>query len=298
MGHFGRIVFAGLVLAGCIGMPSCTAASSLATSGLGIGSLVKAAFGALVAGAIAAALTRRLVREIWTGWVGVLGGVVPASLVAEPARQRAAAFAYFAGGAVLVGLGWLGLSSGRASGSVLFSFSGLVEILVGAGIALAGAIPRLVFARGRITTALPDDAVTRHVWLFLTLALAGLGLSSGLAETMPDALHAEAGTPLRPGQWMRGCVSTLEFEDSPCPTVRRYRIVGDRDRDVELAWELIPGRCEVVVQDGERRRVFDDDAGWVALHVDEGRDIVVALESRMVDSCWYRLRIRPPKDRS
>lgn len=297
LGHVVRIVFAGLVLAGCIGMPSFGAASSLSTSGLGAGSLVKAALGALVGGAIAAALTRRLVREIWIGWVGVLGGVVPESLVAEPGRQRAAALAYAAGGAALIALGTMALTSGREAGSVLFSFYGLVEILVGAGIAIAGAVPRLVFAQRPARTALPDEAVSRHVWLFLTLAIAALAMSSGLAETMPDALHGDTGVPLRPGLWMRGCVSTLEVEDVPCPAVRRYRIVGDRERDVELSWELIPGRCEIVVQDGDRRRVFDDDAGWVALHVAAQRDIVVAIEGRTIDSCWYRVRERPPKER-
>jgi len=87
------------------------------------------------------------------------------------------------------------------------------------------------------------------------------------------------------------------FEGKTCPDEQRYRIVGDRERDVELAWEFIPGRCEVVVDDGSRRRVFADDAGWLALHVVAGTDIVVTLVGVQSDSCWYRVRVRPPRER-
>lgn len=296
-GHLVRIVFAGLVLAGCIGLPSITAASNLSTSGLGFGSLVKAAFGALVVGAIAAAITRRLVREIWTAWVGVLGGVVPASLVGKPTKQLAAAGAYGLGGLVLVVLGTMALRRGLAAGSVMFGFYGLVTVLVGFAIALAGAIPRLVFARRKDAPAQPDDAVARHVWLFLTLVLAALGLSSGLAETMPAALYRADGIPLRVGAWARGCVASHGFAGTPCPLEQRYRIVGDRDRNVELEWELNAGRCEIVVDEGERRRNFPVDAGWLALHVAESRDIVVSFVGLTMDSCWYRVRVRPSRER-
>jgi hypothetical protein len=303
--HFVRIVVSGLVLAGAIGLPSSSAASTLSTSGFGLGALVKASFGALVGAAIAAAIARKLVREVWSGWVGVLGGVVPASLVGSPEQQLAAAGAYALGGAAMVALAVSSLRTAHEAGSVIFSFSGLVLVLVGVGIGVAGAIPRLVFARRRHTPAQPDDAVTRHVWLFLTLVLGALGLSSGIAETLPTALHESEGIPLRTGMWNRGCVSTLDFEDTPCALEQRYLIVADREeeRDVELSWELIPGRCEVVVHQlaangDERRRVFDVDAGWIALHVAPGQDIVASFVGLTSDPCWYRVRVRPPKDRS
>jgi hypothetical protein len=294
--HFVRIVFSGIVLTGAIGLPSMTASSTLSTSGIGVWVLVKAALSALASGAIAAAITRRLVREIWTGWVGMLGGVVPASLVAEPSRQRAAAVTYALGGLALAVLGTFSLRTAQDSGSVIFSFYGLVTVVIGIAIAIAGAIPRLVFARRRKTPTQPDEAITRHVWLFLTLVLGALGLSSGLAETMPEALHGTNGIPLRPGNWMRGCVSTLEFEDTPCPLERRYRIVAADDRDVRLEWEFPPGRCEVVVDDGERPRVFDDDAGWLTVHLVAGHDVVVAFVGKQMDACWYRVRMRPPRE--
>lgn len=295
-GHVVRIVFAGLVLAGAIGMPSFTASSTFSTSGLGAWAVAKAAFSALIGGAIAAAITRRLVTEIWTGWVGVLGGVVPTSLVADASRQRAVAVAYALGGLALAMLGTMSLRTGHASGSVVFSFYGLVLVLVGVAIGLAGAIPRLVFAKRRDAPAQPDEAVARHVWLFLTLVLGALGLSSGIAETMPEALHAATGVPLRPGTWSRGCVSTLEFEDTPCPLERRYLVVADRDRDVRLEWELIPGRCELVVDDGERPRRFDDEAGWLGIPVVAGHDVVVTFVGQAIDACWYRVRMRPPRE--
>jgi hypothetical protein len=294
---FVRVLVAGLMISGAVGFPAIGPASSLSGRELGVVSVL----GALVVAAAAAAITvlfiRTVVRQIWTAWVGLLSGVIPASLAAPRSRLVALALAHLGAGALLVVNGLRLLVVGADAASATWAFYGMTSALTGLGLGLGGALPRLwwVWRRGGVEQ--PDDTVSRHLGLFAWLALTALSMSSGLAETLPGKLDP-SGVPLRRGDWERACASTNSLSQDICPRERRHVLRVRRPERTRVEWELSSESCEIVVDDGEPRRTFDDRDGFVRLATTPERAVEVTVVALDIEGCWFALRARPePEDR-
>lgn len=290
-----RVLLAGSVIAGAVGFPSISAASALSQGPLGAFAVLKAAVVAAIGAGISVLCMRTVVREIWTAWVGLLGGVTPASLVAPRSQLVGHALAHLAAGALLVMSGLRHLATGGDAASATWAFFGLTLALAGLGLGLGGAVPRLWWAWRGGGVEQPDDTVSRHLGLFAWLALTALSLSSGLAETLPARLDPEGGVPLRRGQWERECVSTLAAVQDICPRERRYVLRVRSPERVRIEW-WFPRSCEVVIADGDERRTFTGNDAFVRRDIVPERPITVTLVGLDAEGCRFQLRWRPDRE--
>ncbi|MBZ5712822.1 hypothetical protein [Nannocystis pusilla] len=291
VGAFARVLAGGYVLAVALGFPSIGAASAMSSTPLGVLPIVKAAAYAMVGAALTTWLVRGAVREVWVAWLGLLGGVVPESQVAPRGRWLGLALAHLGAGA-LVSLGGLrlaGLGAGAASDS--WAFFGVVSALVGLGLGLGGALPRLwwVWRAGPVEP--DDDAVGRHLGWFVFLALSALALSSGFAETLP-AKFSPSEIPLRRGSWERGCASTLAPGQEYCPERHRYVVRARRAESMHIEWDF-PRDCAVAIEADGATKTFDAPYSSYRVDVAPGRAVFVTMIGLTDDGCWFRLRALP-----
>lgn len=294
VGTLVRVAFAGYVIAIAVGFPAFGVASATSGTLTFLAMLEAIAIAALGAG-FSVLCMRRLVREIWTAWVGLLGGVMPASLAAPDLQLVRVALAHLVGGGLLVAHGSSILGEGAESASTTWAFFGMCLGLAGLGLGLGGALPRLWWAWRGGGVEQPDDTVSRHIALFSWLALTALSLSSGLAETLPRHLDPGGAEPLRRGNWARGCVGTLAATQDICPSERRFVARVRAQGWQRLEWRLEAGRaCAVVVeQDGQQRRRYTDSEGHVNLEVLPGPGVRVTIVGLTDEGCHARLRVRP-----
>lgn len=293
-GTFVRVVIAGLVIAVAVGTPSCQVASTLSQGELEVVKILKATGAAAVSALISVWLIGRVVEDIWIAWVGLLSGVMPASLAAAPTRLVVLALAHLGSGAVLFLTGLNLLRGGFGLASATWSLFGLSLVFAGLGLGLGGAVPRLWWGWRGGGVEQPDDTVSRHLLQFSWLALAALGLSSGLAETLPAMLDPAAGIPLRRGDWERGCASTLPATQDICPQAQPYIVHARRPERMRLEWTF-SRRCQLVVEDGQRRSA-DELGAFLHLDVTPERPAHVTVVGLDSEGCHYQLRVRPDRE--
>ncbi|WAS93548.1 hypothetical protein [Nannocystis punicea] len=292
-GTFVRVLLTGSFLAVALGFPAFGVASALSSGPLGAGALFKAIATALVGAAITTWTVRGLAGPLWIAWVGLLAGVVPAALAAPRSRWIGLALAHLAAGGLLVlaGLRLVALGAGAASDT--WVFFGLVTALVGLGLGLGGAVPRLWWAWRGGDVEPADDGVARELPWFVCLALAGLSLASGLAETLPTALGFHTTTPLRRGHWEHGCASTLPATQDICPQQRRYSLRSRRGESMQIEWDFARNCAVTIAADGAAQTFAE--RSWYRVEVAPEREVVVTIDGLSHEGCWYRLRARPDR---
>jgi hypothetical protein len=291
VGAFARVLAGGYVLAVALGFPSIGAASAMSSSPLGVLTIVKATAYAMVGAALTAWLVRGVVREVWVAWLGLLGGVVPASHVAPRGRWLGLALAHLGAGA-LVSLGGLRLAGvGASAASDSWALFGVVAALVGLGLGLGGALPRLWWAWRGGPVEPDDDAIGRHLGWFVFLALSALALSSGFAETLPAKLSPSE-IPLRRGTWERGCASTLALSQEHCPERHRYVVRARRAESMHIEWDF-PRNCAVAIEADGATHTSDAPYSSHRVDVAPGRPVFVTMIGLTDEGCWFRLRARP-----
>lgn len=297
VGTFLRVLMSGYVLAIAIGFPAIGAASDLSQPGFGVGSLVKATISSAIGAGICVLCIRTVVRQIWTAWVGLLSGVIPTSLAAPRALLVRLALAHLGAGVLLVASGLRLLDIGADAASPTWAFFGATSLLVGFGLGLGGALPRLWWAWRGGGVEQPDDTVSRHLHWFAWLALTALSLSSGLAETLPSQLDPEAGVPLRRGSWERGCATDNALVQDICPRERRYLLHTRRPGRMRVEWQFSSSSCELTIDDGSLRRTYARHDGPVRLDVDPGPAVEIVVVGLDTDGCHFEVRARPePED--
>ncbi|MDC0673570.1 hypothetical protein [Nannocystis radixulma] len=288
---FMRVLACGIALAIALGFPGVWTASAMSRGPLGVRSVVEAAAYAMVGAALATWLVRGVVREIWSAWLGLLGGVVPASLDAPRVRWIGLALAYLAAGAVVSCDGLHVAGTGADAASDTFALFGVVSALVGLGLGLGGALPRLWWAWRGGPVEPDDDAVGRHLGWFVFLALSALALSSGFAETLPAKLDPSE-IPLRRGTWERGCASTLALGQEYCPERHRYVVRARRAESMHIQWDF-PRNCAVAIEADGTTHTFDAPDSTYRVDVAPERPVFVTMIGLTDEGCWFDLRARP-----
>ncbi|MCY0991779.1 hypothetical protein OV203_31865 [Nannocystis sp. ILAH1] len=290
-GTFVRVLLTGCFLALALGFPAFAVASALSGGPLGAVAVVKAIMVALLGAAITTWIVRGAVSPLWIAWVGLLGGFVPAALAAPRSRWIGLAVAHLAAGGLLALAGLRLVAVAVDAASDTWSFFGLVTALVGLGLGLGGAVPRLWWAwrGGEVEPA--DDAVARDLQWLLWLALAALSLASGLAETLPTALHFDGTIALRRGHWEHGCTSTLQAVQDICPEQRRYSLRARGEASMQIEWRF-PRDCSVTIAADGASETFAESSSY-QVEVGPEREVLVTVAGLSYESCWYQLRARP-----
>ena len=252
---------------------------------------------------LSAACLRRPLGALAQAWLGILVGRPTAPIHASRTRNLRLAAADAGAFAVSLALGlWL-FRTGVRDASLLHSVSGL--LLAGSGVffCLGTAVPRVLWAvRHPAGSANASDgelaSQVSHGSLVLALACsAAVGLSMGLARTIPEHLYQGKVRPLAYGEWAEGCADP---DASPwCPAKARYALLPSESHALRLSW-WGSGNCRLSLSRPEGGPVASRQgigqlprAGArqdLTLDVERGEEVRITIEATDRNVCWHHVR--------
>ncbi len=259
----------------------------------------------LGAGAVSlsAVCLRRPLGALAQAWLGILVDRPTAPISGSRTTNLRLAAADAGAFAVSLALGlWL-FRTGVRDASLLHSVSGLLVAGSGVFFCLGTAVPRVLWAmRHPVGCANASGGElayqVSHGSLVLALACsAAVGLSMGLAKTIPEHLYQGKVRPLAYGEWAEGCAGP---DASPnCPAQARYALLPSEARALRLSW-WASGNCRLSLsgpaggRDALRLASAQLPRGGgfhnVRLQVARGEEVRITIEGTDRNVCWHHIR--------